>query len=107
MVIFVRHANNGAHGQGCREQILREVDSIGIYQTRRNDVVLEGAAHKPASRGGSCKGIAQLVYYLPSGASVETDAGSIEAEPAEGRKISTQLSGRRHPTKNSLGNRLE
>src|SRR5260370_18770392 len=99
MVIFVRHANNGAHGQGCREHILREVDSIGIYQTRRNDVVLAGAAHKPASRGGSCKGIVQLVYYLPSAASFKTDAGSIAAERDETGTMSTPLSGRTHSMK--------
>ena len=47
------------------------------------------------------------MYYLPSGASVETDAGSIEAELAESRKISTQLSGSRHSIKISCGNRLD
>src|SRR5207302_10042018 len=97
-------AINGSDGQGCRQYILREVDSIGSYQTRWNDVVLERAAHKPTTRGGSCKGIVQLVYHLSSGASVETDAGRIEAELAESRKISTQLSGSRHSIKISRGN---
>src|SRR5258708_27683002 len=88
IVTFIRHAINGSHGHGCREYILREVDSIGIYQTRWNDVVLERAAHKPATRGGSCTGIVPFVYYLPSRPSLETDPGIIDAQLAEGRTIS-------------------